>query len=104
MASKKELVKLLKEELAATSIDQKGDIGLDLDVLEEFVDYEIQQLVEQMKTMKEKVIELTKIKREFDNDPFVAAGDLEELTRNDQLAKNDTKFQTSLRKILAYFS
>lgn len=87
MAHKKELVKLLKEELEASSFDEKEDIGLDVDALEEFVDQEIQSLVDQMKALKEKVIAYRSVQREFDNDPWVAAGELEELTRNDQFAK-----------------
>jgi NADPH-dependent 7-cyano-7-deazaguanine reductase QueF len=103
MAQRKELVKQLKEELETASFDQKSDIGLDIDVIEDYVKHEIQDLVMKMKEIKDRIISFKNVEREFDNDPFTAAGDLEELVRNDQLAKNDVKFQQSLRKVLAHF-
>ena len=98
MLSKKQLIKQLlseMESIQANSEEGEKNVEESIQHLESFVDYELQIMLEQMQALKERIIAFNNVKKEFDNDPFTAAGDLEELTRHE---KND-KLKAALQHV-----
>lgn len=98
MTMRKKLLEELVAEIEAAQEAQASDIGKDIDFLEEYVDGELRLMLDEMKRLKERIIAFNNVKKEFDQDPFTAAGDLEELTRTE---KND-KLKITLQKVFKH--
>lgn len=98
MTMRKKLLEELVAEIEAAQKAQTSDIGKDIDFLEEYVDGELRLMLDEMKRLKERIIAFNNVKKEFDQDPFTAAGDLEELTRGE---KNE-KLKLALQKVFKH--
>lgn len=98
MTMRKKLLEELNAEIEAAQQAKTVDIGKEIDFLEDYVEGELQLMLEEMKRLKERILAFNNVKKEFDQDPFTAAGDLEELTRSE---KNE-KLKLSLQKVFKH--